>query len=82
MRDWVIKNGISSENDLIKIEENIKNEVKNAKNLAWKNYLDPIIELRNELITKIEDIISKDINKVSQIQKLKKFNFYLSKNQI
>ena len=71
MRDWIIKNGISSENDLIKIEENIKNEVKNAKNLAWKNYLDPIIELRNELITKIEDIISKDINKVSQIQKLK-----------
>ena len=42
MRDWIIKNGISSENDLIKIEENIKNEVKNAKNLAWKNYLDPI----------------------------------------
>ena len=71
MRDWIIKNGISSENNLIKIEENIKNEVKNAKNLAWKNYLDPIIELRNELIKRIEDIISKDINQVTQIQKLK-----------
>ncbi len=42
MRLWIIANAIASENELVKIEEDAKESVKNAKNTAWLNYLSPI----------------------------------------
>ncbi|MBL7930600.1 MAG: transketolase [Bacteroidia bacterium] len=42
MREWILNNALANEEELLKIEEDAKEAVKNAKNAAWKDYLDPI----------------------------------------
>lgn len=42
MREWVLNNALANEEELVAIEEAAKESVKNAKNAAWKAYLDPI----------------------------------------
>ncbi|MCE3259918.1 MAG: transketolase [Bacteroidetes bacterium] len=42
MREWIIQNALASEEELNKIEEDAKELVKNAKNAAWTDYLQPI----------------------------------------
>ncbi len=42
MKDWIISKKYCSKAELEKIEDEIKQEVISAKNLAWKKYLDPI----------------------------------------
>ena len=54
MRSWILNNALASEEELIKIEEEAKEAVKNAKNAAWSAYLEPIkIEL-TEVSTLLE----------------------------
>ncbi len=79
MREWILSNGFSNEKDLIEIENSIKNQVKEARKSAWKNYQKPIIELREELNVFLEDfmittnndvalkILHKDINEKTEI---------------
>lgn len=42
MREWIIQNALANEEELNKIEEDAKEAVKNAKNVAWADYLQPI----------------------------------------
>lgn len=42
MREWILKFAIGTEEELSKIEEQAKTDVKDAKNRAWKEYLDEI----------------------------------------
>lgn len=42
MRQWILNNALASEEELVKIEEETKETVKNAKTAAWNSYLDPI----------------------------------------
>ncbi len=48
-REWIISNGISNEESLNKIESEIKTQVKEAKNKAWKAYQKPIFSQRDQL---------------------------------
>ena len=63
-REWILSNGISDEDTLDKIESEIKNSVKEAKNKAWKAYQKPILILRDQLKKFLEDFIAQSNNDV------------------
>ncbi len=42
MRLWIISNALATEAELDKIEEDAREKVKEAKNLAWSDYINPI----------------------------------------
>jgi TPP-dependent pyruvate/acetoin dehydrogenase alpha subunit len=50
MRLWMMNNAIATEEELTRIEEEAKETVKNAKNAAWSEYLNPIKEEVKEVI--------------------------------
>lgn len=49
MREWILENALANEDELNKIEEDAKEAVKNAKNGAWSDYLQPIKAELNEV---------------------------------
>jgi len=44
MREWILTNALANEDELNAIEETAKEAVKEAKNQAWADYLNPIKE--------------------------------------
>ena len=70
MREWMITNNISTDEDLSTIEKYIKKEVREAKKAAWSSYLNPILIERQEVALLIESLASSSSNKVF-ITKLK-----------
>ncbi len=70
MKEWVLSNGISTENDLNEIEKKIKEEVKNSRIKSWQNYQKPIFKLREEL--------NDFTNKISLITENKKSTYLLN----
>ncbi len=56
MREWVIENALSDENELEEIERNAKKEVKESRDRTWQKYLGPIkvqVEKTAELINSL-----------------------------
>lgn len=49
-RIWIIQNGFAGEDDLKKIELEVAEEARQAKNLAWKKFTEPIKKERDSLI--------------------------------
>lgn len=75
MREYIISMNYADEQDLIVIEKNAKNKVIEAKNKAWKQYLNPIIDEKNktlEILSNIKNISSSKIN--SLISELRDIN--------
>ncbi len=66
MKEWIIANNYSNLDQLNKLEDDIKKEVISQKNLAWKNYLEPINKERNHtcLILKKEIENSEDVKNI------------------
>lgn len=56
MRAWMIETAIATEKQLVEIEKEAKNKVKEAKNSAWKAFQSEILENKNLL----ESILSKN----------------------
>ncbi len=54
MRAWIIEKGIAKAEDLDAIEKEAVAEAKEAKKTAWKKYINPIKELRDEFLGMIE----------------------------
>jgi pyruvate/2-oxoglutarate/acetoin dehydrogenase E1 component len=63
-REWIISNGISNEESLNKIESEIKTQVKEAKNKAWKAYQKPIFSQRDQLNEFLETFMTQSNNDV------------------
>ncbi len=77
MRQWIIANDISSDDELIEIEREIKKSVRAGKTAAWNNFLAPIIEEQKQLISLLDNLALKSPNKVfidKLITELKKFS--------
>jgi 2-oxoisovalerate dehydrogenase E1 component len=56
MREWILKFAIASDNELNQLEEQAKTDVKDAKNRAWKEYLDEIKNEQAEVIVLLQKI--------------------------
>lgn len=58
MREWIIANGIGSEEELDAIENEARDIVRNSKNNAWNKYLSPIKEQVAKTVELIETLSS------------------------
>ena len=68
MREDLILMNYAKEEELIEIEKKAKIKVKEAKNLAWKKYLAPILEEREKalyILNNIQNSNSKEIKKIA-----------------
>lgn len=59
MREWILSEGIATDNELDVIEEEAKSTAKNAKNTAWKAYLSSVKGEVNEVLNLINKLASK-----------------------
>ena len=68
MREDLILMNYAKEEELIEIEKQAKIKVIEAKNIAWKKYLDPILKERNkalDILNNIQNPNSKEIKKIA-----------------
>ncbi len=70
MRQWVKDNNIGSEEELITIETDAKEHVRNQKNSAWEKYIQPIKELSNRAASLIQTTVVNDMEVYNQLQKM------------
>ncbi len=69
MREWIIENNLASNDDLLSLEKQLKREVREIKKQAWKSFLEPIIEKKNQLIS-IVNALQKNSSKAVFIEKI------------
>ncbi len=70
MREWVISNDLSTDEELTELEKTIKKEVRDAKKEAWSNFSNPIKNTKKQVVDLLDTVASKSANK-SFINKLK-----------
>ncbi|MGY0392168.1 alpha-ketoacid dehydrogenase subunit alpha/beta [Bizionia sp. KMM 8389] len=70
LREWVIANGIATDEELKAIEKTIKKEVRDGKKAAWTAFSQPLKQEQNELVALLETVAASSSNKVF-IEKLK-----------
>jgi pyruvate/2-oxoglutarate/acetoin dehydrogenase E1 component/TPP-dependent pyruvate/acetoin dehydrogenase alpha subunit len=56
-REWILSEGIATEEDLDKIEEEAMEEVKGKQKMAWKSFQEPILQQKEELNKKLSNLI-------------------------
>ncbi len=69
MRQWIIKEGIATAEELDSIEQQALKRVKEARRNAWNNFQQPIVQKRNDFIKKV-NISSCRCLKVNKIDNL------------
>ena len=69
-REWIIENGISTEDELKKVERDIKHKVRSAKKEAWSEFLKPQLTAKKELVQLLEKVAAQSPNRAF-INKLK-----------
>jgi len=72
MREWVLENQIASDDELIEIEESVKDAVKRSRDLAWQDYITPIKKQAHEAAEAIRATVVNDIEAYNKLQKLAK----------
>lgn len=72
MREWILNNALASEEELQAIEEQARETVKEAKNQAWNEYLQPILAERNKVLAWFEELGTEAAaNKAAEIKAIK-----------
>jgi pyruvate/2-oxoglutarate/acetoin dehydrogenase E1 component/TPP-dependent pyruvate/acetoin dehydrogenase alpha subunit len=63
-REFILSNSFATEEELDSIDKDIKKQVRDGKKAAWSNYLNPIIDERNEAISIFKSVAEASANKV------------------
>lgn len=71
MREWILESGFATENELNDIEEQAKQRVLEAKNKAWNDYLNPILNER-KIVSEFFDEITEHSAYKEEILSIKK----------
>ncbi len=69
MKNWMIKKGIATEEEINKIEEDAKVHVKKIQQEVWNDYCDPIKKEKNEVLSLIEKTAAVSGNK-AEVEKI------------
>lgn len=72
MKEWITDNEIASHEELQEIEERIKEEVKQARNRAWREYIEPLQQQAAKTVELLRDVVVNDIDAYNRLQKLAK----------
>jgi pyruvate/2-oxoglutarate/acetoin dehydrogenase E1 component/TPP-dependent pyruvate/acetoin dehydrogenase alpha subunit len=70
MKEWIIENGIASEEELNTLETEAKESVRDSKNKAWENYMLPIKQQTNKTVEIIKSLLVSDMDTYQQLQKI------------
>lgn len=70
MREWLISNGIATDEELNSLESSIKKQVRDGKKAAWESFLKPMKESQRQLSSLLSKLADSSSNKVF-ISKLK-----------
>ncbi|OBX22095.1 MULTISPECIES: alpha-ketoacid dehydrogenase subunit alpha/beta [Bizionia] len=70
LREWIIANGIATDDDLLAVEKTIKKQVRDGKKAAWTAFTQPLKQEQNDLVALLETVAAASSNKVF-IEKLK-----------
>ncbi|MBC7720380.1 MAG: transketolase [Pedobacter sp.] len=70
MKEWMLENGMASEEELTAIEIEAKQAVRESKNNAWHNYLTPIKEQVTKVADLLKSIIVNDMDVYNYLQEL------------
>ncbi|MGX1930015.1 alpha-ketoacid dehydrogenase subunit alpha/beta [Flagellimonas sp. 2504JD4-2] len=62
-REWVIENGIATEEELKGLEREIKQKVRAAKKEAWSEFLKPHLDAKKQLVKLLESVASQSPNR-------------------
>lgn len=69
-REWIIENQIAEDEDLVKLEKQIKLDIRNAKKEAWEEFLAPHRESKEELLA-ILDVLAQSSPNRAYITRVK-----------
>lgn len=72
MREWVIENEIATDDELLTIEEDVKESVRQSRNRAWEEYSLPVKELVKKAVEHIRSATVNDIERYNELQKIAK----------
>ncbi|HEY0045599.1 MAG TPA: thiamine pyrophosphate-dependent enzyme [Flavobacterium sp.] len=64
MREWMLKFGLTNQQELEETEANAKKDVLEGKKAAWTAFLEPIKSERDELVALLNELSSSSANKV------------------
>jgi len=70
LREWMVANGMATDDELKEIENTIKKEVRDGKKAAWTAFVQPLKQEQQELLGILENVANSSDNKVF-ITKLK-----------
>ncbi|WP_037320907.1 thiamine pyrophosphate-dependent enzyme [Salegentibacter sp. Hel_I_6] len=71
LREWILENNISTDEELQDIEKEIKREVREGKKAAWNNYLEPTKTKQKELLAVLSKL-AKNTDEKEEVIKLAK----------
>ncbi len=60
MADWLIEKNIATQDLIDELDKRSKSYVREQKNIAWNNYLQPVLEKREQLINILERMDAND----------------------
>lgn len=72
MKDWILENALADESTLRKIEHDARNNVKEAKDKAWKEYQAPLKELTQKSSEIVEALIPDNLEHEEELRKISK----------
>ena len=61
-RNWLIEQGIATNEELLVLEKDIKKKVRTGKKIAWEGFLQPIKTEKNKVVTILNSIIKESAN--------------------
>ena len=64
MREWIISNGIATNEELLETEKSIKKNVRESKKNAWTAYLAPILKEHQEVLHILKMLANSSSNRV------------------
>ncbi|MDO4781966.1 MAG: thiamine pyrophosphate-dependent enzyme [Capnocytophaga felis] len=71
MREWILKNELATEEELIQLEQDIKKIVTNGRKRAWEAYITPIKNEKNAFIGVIDEIINQVSSNKHEVEAIK-----------
>ncbi|MBO9618181.1 MAG: transketolase [Niabella sp.] len=70
LKEWILKNGLSEEATLEKIEQDARANVKEARDNAWKDYIKPIRAQVEATRTILNELVAELPEKAAELKKL------------
>lgn len=70
MKKWILANHLSDDKTLANIENDAKNNVKSGRDIAWENYITPILSQKKIVVNILENILSSECSHTTELKKL------------